>query len=117
MAIIQAAGLAGIVDVILTARGDTTLEVSFLATLRQRRKGHAGRAIEIITQAADAAEVMLILKAQACPAKGARRVLDTEELTRFYQCRGFCVVSAAFGGGVLMERPPKRQEDAKRRAA
>ncbi|ACA21133.1 hypothetical protein M446_6895 [Methylobacterium sp. 4-46] len=114
---VQAAGLAGIVDVILTVRDDVTLEISFVATLRERRKGHAGQAIGIISRAADATGVMLILKAQGCPPKGARRVLGTNELVRFYERRGFRVVSAAYGGGVLMERPPKRQKPVSRCAA
>ncbi|WP_244424879.1 hypothetical protein [Methylobacterium nodulans] len=113
----HAAGLPGIVDVILTTRDDTTLEVSFIETLHERQKGHAGRAIEIITEAADAAGVKLILKAQACPPKRARRVLSTNELVRFYERRGIRIVSAALGGGILMERPPERRMRVVGRAA
>ncbi|WP_407529590.1 hypothetical protein [Methylobacterium oryzisoli] len=95
-------------DVILTVRDDTTLEVSFIETFREYQKGHAGRTLEIITEAADAAGVKLTLKAQACPPKDARRILSTDELVRFYERRNFRVVSAAYGGGILMERPATR---------
>lgn len=81
--------LSKVIDLVLTLRDDLQLEISFIETLRQRRRGHGGAALSIITDAADRYGAILILKASFTAGTGARNVLKQSDLERFYRKRGF----------------------------
>lgn len=83
------------VDLTITVDNGSTAEVTFIETIRQRRKGHAGAAFKLMTDLADAFGVTLLLHAYFAKGTGARRVLDQQQLEAFYGRRGFEIIDPA----------------------
>ncbi len=82
------------VDLTLTIQGKSLVEITFIETERQRRKGYAGIVLDFLSKAADTFGVNLKLEAFAAQGTGARYILKQDELEAFYARRGFQLVDS-----------------------